>query len=60
LIDIGGQAAFAEVFAERSVPHQNNLVGVRLFVLTRATATDMATVIAHADQRAIVQRMEPE
>ena len=56
LVHIGCCGATSEVTRKRAVTHQYDIIRVRFFFRARSTLLDVAAVIVHADDRALVKR----
>ena len=56
LVHVGRCRAPSEVTRKRAVPHQDDVVRVRLFLRARPAALDVTAVVVHADDRALVKR----
>jgi hypothetical protein len=60
LIDVGSHTSTAKVLFECAVTQQDDLVGVRLFLISGGAASGATAVIAHSDKRTVVKRTERE
>ena len=56
LVHIGCCGAASEVTRKRTMTHQHDIIRVRFFFRARSTLCDVAAVIMHADDRALVKR----
>ena len=60
LIDVRGRASPAEVLAKCSVPHQHNIVAVGLLLGAGPTPARSTGVVAHLDDRTLIERSKRE
>src|SRR5262249_36618378 len=60
LIHIGGHAAPAEVFAKGAMPHKHDVVASGVLLAPQPTATGATTIVAHAYDGAVVQRVKAD
>ena len=56
LVHVGGRGTASEVTRKGAVTHQYDIIHVRFFFRARSTLCDVAAVIVHADDRALVER----
>src|SRR5689334_9846500 len=56
LVNIRGNGAPSEVSRESTMPHEHDVIRVRLLFTARSTTLDVTTIIVHAHDRTLVQR----
>src|ERR1041384_3853055 len=56
LVNIRRNSAPSEVSRESTMPHEHDVIRLRLLFTARSTTLDMTTVIVDADDRTLVQR----
>ena len=60
LVPVCGDAAASEMLAERAVAQEDDVIAVAMFLGPGTGLASAAAVIAHADQRALVEQVESQ